>query len=113
MSVEQVVDTETKILKYMRDLIVSIFEAETQYKVVGRIGDYLAFQLPEGEYAAVDITGDITPESRYTKVSRTPTFKSLDEMNIYLSNLMIDKYISMKRDIELETGMHHYGTPYL
>ena len=113
MSVEQAVDTETKILKYMRELIVNIFESETKYKVMGRIGDYIAYQLPEGEYLAVDITGDLTPESKYTKVTRTPAFKNLNEMNIYLSNLMIDKYISMKRDLELEAGMHQYGTPYL
>jgi hypothetical protein len=113
MSLEQAVDIETKILKYMRDLIVSIFESETKYKIVGRIGDYLAYQLPDGDYMAVDITGDVTPESKYTTIIRTPAFKDQNELNIYLSNLMIDKYISMKRDLELEAGLHQYGTPYL
>jgi hypothetical protein len=113
MSVEQTIDIENKILKYMRELIENVFESETKYKVVYRVGDYIAYQISESEYAAVDITDHITPESKYTQVTTTPTFKSAAELKIYLSNLMIDKYIMMKRDLEREAGMHEYGTPYL
>ncbi len=113
MSIEQTIDTESKILKYMRELIENIFESEMEYRVVGRIGDYIAYELPDGEFAAIDITNGITPESKYTQVTATPTFKDVNELKIYLSNLMIDKYISMKRDLEREMGMHYYGTPYL
>jgi hypothetical protein len=113
MSVEQAVDIESHILKYMRELIVNIFETETKYKVVGRIGDYIAYELPGGEFAAVDITDNLTPESKYTHVRNTPTFKNVGELNLYISNLMIDKYIQMKRDLERESGLYQYGTPYL
>lgn len=113
MSMEQTIDTVSKILKYMRELIEKIFESETKYKVVGRIGDYLAFELPGGEFAAVDITDDVTPESRFTRIVTTPSFKSQEELKIYISNLMIDKYIQMKRDLEREAGMHQYGSPYM
>ncbi len=113
MSVEQAVDTVSKVLRYMRELIEKIFESETKYKVVGRVGDYLAYELPDGGFAAVDITDNITSESRYTRVTNTPTFKSQNELKVYVSNLMIDKFIQMKRDIEREKGMHEYGSPYL
>lgn len=113
MTIEQAVDIESTILKYMRELIENIFEAETKYKVVYRIGDYLIYQLPEGLYAAVDITDQVTPESKYTQVTTTPNFKSLPELKIFLSNLMIDKYIMMKRDMEREMGSYDYGKPYL
>ncbi len=113
MSVEQAVGTVSKILKYMRELIEKIFESETEYKVVGRIGDYLAYELPGGEFAAVDITDSVTPESRYTRVTTTPAFKTQNELKVYTSNLMIDKYIQMKRDVEREMGAHDYGSPYL
>ena len=113
MSVERAVDTVSKVLKYMRELIEKIFESETSYKVVGRVGDYLAYELPGGEFAAIDITDNITPESKYTHMTRTPTFKSQNELKLYTSNLMIDKYIQMKRDIEREMGAHDYGSPYL
>jgi len=52
-------------------------------------------------------------ESRYTHVTSTPTFKSQNELKLYTSNLMIDKYIPMKRDVEREMGKHDYGSPYL
>jgi hypothetical protein len=113
MPIEQAIEIENKILKYMRELIENVFEAETKYKVVYRVGDYIAYQVREGEYAAVDITDHVTPESKYTQVTVTPTFKNANELKIYLSNLMIDKYIMMKRDLEREAGMHEYGTPYL
>ncbi len=113
MSIEHAVDTVSKILKYMRELIEKIFESETSYKVVGRVGDYLAYELPDGQFAAIDITDGVTPESRYTRVTNTPTFKSQNELKVYTSNLMIDKYIQMKREIERELGAHEYGSPYL
>lgn len=113
MSLEQTIETESKILKYMRELIENIFESETKYKVVYRVGDYLAYQLPDGDYTAVDITDRVTPESKYTHTVTTPTFKNVIELKIYLSNLMIDKYIMMKRDLEREIDMHDYGKPYL
>ena len=113
MSVEHAVDQVSKILKYMRELIEKIFESETSYKVVGRVGDYLSYELPGGEFAAVDITDGVTPESRYTRVINTPSFKSQNELKLYTSNLMIDKYIQMKRDIEREMGTREYGSPYL
>ncbi|HET8687690.1 MAG TPA: hypothetical protein VFM18_13650 [Methanosarcina sp.] len=113
MSVEQTIDIESKILKYMRELIENIFESETNYKVIYRVGDYIAYQIHEGEYAAIDITDHVTPESKYTQVTTTPTFKNANELKIFLSNLMIDKYIMMKRDLEREAGMHEYGKPYL
>ena len=113
MPVEQTVVTVSNILKYMRELIEKIFETETKYKVVGRIGDYLVYQLPGGEYAAVDITDNVVPEAKYTRVTATPTFKDVNELRIYVSNLMIDKYILMKRELEREAGKREYGTPYL
>ena len=113
MTIEQAVDIENTILKYMRELIEHVFEAETKYKIACRIGDYLAYQLPEGGFAAVDITDHVTPESKYTQVVSTPTFNSLPELKIFLSNLMIDKYIMMKRDLEREMGSYDYGKPYL
>ncbi len=113
MTIEQAIDIESTILKYMRELIENIFEAETKYKVVYRIGDYLAYQLPDGGYAAIDITDHVTPESKYTQVAETPVFKSLPELKIFLSNLMIDKYIMMKRDMERDMGSYDYGKPYL
>jgi hypothetical protein len=113
MTVEQTIVTVSNVLKYMRELIEKIFESETNYKVVGRIGDYLAYELPGGEFAAVDITDNVIPEAKYTRVINTPTFKKLDDLKIYVSNLMIDKYIMMKRDLEREAGKREYGTPYL
>jgi hypothetical protein len=113
MSIEQTVDTVSKVLKYMRELIEKIFESETKYKVVGRVGDYLAYELPGGEFAAIDITDGVTPESRYTRVTSTPSFKSQNELKVYVSNLMIDKYIQMKRDLEREMDVHQYGSPYM
>ncbi|HTX44402.1 MAG TPA: hypothetical protein VMC61_06690 [Methanocella sp.] len=113
MTVEQTVDTLSNVLKYMRELIEKIFEAETKYKVLGRIGDYLVYELPGGAYAAVDITDNVVPEARYTRITNTPAFKDVSELKIYVSNLMIDKYILMKRDLEREAGKREYGTPYL
>ena len=113
MSVEHAVDVVSKVLRYMRELIEKIFESETEFKVVGRVGDYIAYELPDGEFTAVDITDGVTPESRYTRITSTPSFKSKNELMIYTSNLMIDKYIQMKRDIERELGTREYGSPYL
>ena len=39
MSVEHAVDVVSKVLRYMRELIEKIFESETEFKVVGRVGD--------------------------------------------------------------------------
>lgn len=113
MTLEQTVVTVSNILKYMRELIEKIFESETNYKVVGRIGDYLVYELPGNEYAAIDITDNVIPEAKYTRIVNTPTFKDVSELRIYVSNLMIDKYIMMKRDLEREAGKREYGTPYL
>jgi hypothetical protein len=111
MTVEQTVGTVSNILKYMRELIEKIFEAEILYKVVGRIGDYLMYEQPEGKgFAAVDITDNVIPEAKYTRIIDTPTFKDVNELKIYVSNLMIDKYIMMKRELKRE---REYGTPYL
>lgn len=113
MTIEQTVDTISNVLKYMRELIEKIFESETGYKVVSRIGDYLAYELPGGGYAAIDITDNVIPEARFTRVTNAPTSKDVNELKIYVSNLMIDKYILMKRELEREAGKRKYGTPYL
>jgi hypothetical protein len=55
----------------------------------------------------------VVPEEKYIRVTNTPAFKDVNELKIYVSNLIIDKYIVMKRELELEAGKREYGTPYL
>jgi hypothetical protein len=113
MSLEQTIKTENTVVRYSLSLIDLIFETETQNKVISHIGDYLVYKRGENEYAAADITDEILPESSYTRVMLTPDYKNADELQLYLCDLMIDKFVLLKRNFERRLGRHEYGKDYL
>jgi hypothetical protein len=113
MSLEQAIKTENDILKYSLTVLKTIFESETKYKVEGRIGDYLVFKKENGEFAAVDITDDLFLQSKFTRIRETPDYKNVDELQLYLCDLMIDKFVLLKRSYQQKLGKHEYGTPYM
>lgn len=113
MALEQTIKTENTVVRYSLSLIDLIFETETQHKVIGHIGDYLVYKQGEGAYYAADITDEILPESSYTRVMQTPEYKNADELQLYLCDLMIDKFVLLKRNFERKLGRQEYGKAYL
>jgi hypothetical protein len=113
MSLEQAIRIENDILKYSLTVLKTIFESETRYKVMSRIGDYLVFQKDNGAFAAVDITDNLFLQSRFTRIQETPEYKNLDELELFLCDLMIDKFVLLKRSYQEKLGRHEYGTPYM
>jgi hypothetical protein len=113
MSLEQTIKTENTVVRYSLSLMDLIFETETRHKVINHIGDYLVYKQGDGQYAAADITDEILPESSYTRVMMTPYYKDADELQLYLCDLMIDKFVLLKRNFERRLGRQEYGKAYL
>ena len=113
MSLEQAIKMENDILKYSLTVLNTIFETETKFKVESRVGDYIVYKKENGEFSAVDITDDLFLQSQFTRIKETPDYKNADELRLFLCDLMIDKFVLLKRTYQQKLGKYEYGMPYM